>query len=750
MPLRRADVLFVSGGGTMLKLKMFVLGTLVTACMTAAWAQTGSIQGVVKDNSGAVIQGADVIVRNIETNAHRSGSTSSTGVYSVPNLPVGHYEITAKKDSFKAYHLDDIQLTVAQTLGLDITLEPGTVSEEVMVRASDVPPVDLETSQVSNIVDSARMLSLPLATRDPYELILLSPGTIQSDSSLGGFSVNGTRERNNNFLLDGAAKNKTFFFVDADFQRFRTTLTNKSTVPNAAFKSMLNGGTFNYTDYDPNDCAPAAAPCSLPISAGGANSAIPGVGISPTIKQILSLYPDPNGPAVDQFRGQLFFPSSSKFDARNLTAKVDQHIGDKHLLSIHSAYDQSQDPNGSHEDFLPGGIGASGFEAHTLVTGVSLTSTLSSRVVNQAKFAYNKTDIPFNCGGLNQLSVGAVDQYGRPRDFSLPDVAGFGCLALFDSNGQWRKAGTWSWGDSLSWVRGAHTVKVGGDVRWVYENGFNSFTSRSLVTLQPFSNFGFATIMANASNPALGPCDPFGFQDPLGQGNPPNPKDPYQNCGTDASGNPDFVFQDMANTLLGVMDTEQQSQFFDKSGNRTANDLRRFRQHEYDFFVQDSWKVRRNLTLNFGLRYQFNGVPYEVDNNLSNLFENASGPAPDALNPLTTPGCDPTLPTSSGFTFTVVGPGTGHLLYNNNFNNFEPRLGFAWDPFRDGKTSVRGAFGIFHDRVFGNLFGNATGNPPFQQTPFLEPFDQPENVALPTTVPTSIHPVDGDCTPTCG
>src|SRR5579864_7579927 len=345
MPMCRADALAVIGGGTMLKLKMFVLGTLVVMCMTAAWAQTGSIQGVVKDNSGAIIQGADVIVRNIETNAHRSGSTSSTGVYSVPNLPVGHYEITAKKDSFKAYHLDDIQLTVAQTLGLDITLEPGTVSEEVMVRASDVPPVDLETSQVSNIVDSARMLSLPLATRDPYELILLSPGTIQSDSSLGGFSVNGTRERNNNFLLDGAdnndtsvpgipgglaalnpdateefrvitnnfmpeygrnngaiidvvtksgannfhggarwfgrynalgardyfnhnldpitgnmeaqnpyvrnqfgfnvggpvVKDKTFFFVDSDFQRFRTTLTNKSTVPNAAFKSMQIG-----------------------------------------------------------------------------------------------------------------------------------------------------------------------------------------------------------------------------------------------------------------------------------------------------------------------------------------------------------------------------------------------------------------------------------------------------------------------------------------------------------------------------
>jgi hypothetical protein len=131
-----------------------------------------------------------------------------------------------------------------------------------------------------------------------------------------------------------------------------------------------------------------------------------------------------------------------------------------------------------------------------------------------------------------------------------------------------------------------------------------------------------------------------------------------------------------------------------------------------------------------------------VDNNLSNLFENPSAPAPDSLDP-NTPGCDSSLPTCNGFTFTIVGPGTGHLLYDNNLNNFEPRVGFAWDPFHDGKTSVRGAFGIFHDRVFGNLFGNATSNPPFQQTPFLFPFDQPENVSLPATVETSIHTADG-------
>jgi hypothetical protein len=727
------------------------------------------------------------------------------------------------------------------------------VSEEVMVKASDVPAVDLETSQVSNIVDSKRMLDLPLLTRDPYSLILLSPGTMESNSTLGGFSVNGARERNNNFLLDGTdnndtsvpgipgglaslnpdsteefrvitsnfmpeygrnngaivdvvtksgtntlhggarwfgrynalgardyfnhnidpqttrmeaqnpyvrnqfgfnvggpiVKDKTFFFVDGEWQRFRTTLTNKSAVPNAAFKGMLTGQPFSYTDYGPNDCAPNPAPCTLQIHAGGANSAF-GYTIDPLISQIMSLYPNPNGPALDQFRGELFYPSSSKSDVTNITAKLDQHIGDKHVMTLHGAYDFYKDPDPFHDDFLPGGVGASASQNHVLLAGATLTSTLSSTLVNQAKIAYNKNDNPFRCGNQNVLNLGNVDPYGRPRDFSLPDVAGFGCLALFDSNGQWRKTGTWSWGDSLSWVKGSHTFKMGGDFRWVYENGYNSFTSRSLVTFAPFGDFGFSTIMAN---PNLPPCDPFGYN-----GGPAIPNDPYQNCGELNDGNqgtvnatPDTVFQDMANMLLGVMDTEQQNQFFNKSGVRTMNDLRRFRQHEYDFFFQDSWKIRPNLTLNFGIRYQFNGVPFEVDNNLSNLFQNSSGVAPDVLDPAT-PGCNPSSPTCTGFTFTIVGPGTGHLLYDNDVKGFEPRIGFSWDPFRDGKTSIRGAYGMFHDRVFGNLFANATSNPPFQQTPVSNPaftaaVPQPESVPLPSTVPTSVHSIDGTCNP---
>jgi hypothetical protein len=815
---------------------IFLSALLALGMAGAAFAQTGSIQGTVTDASGAVVEQAEIGVRSVGTNLTRTVTTSSTGTYSLTNLPVGVYQIDVKKDSFKIFHVAAVTLTVDQALTVNATLEPGAVSEEVQVRGDELPPVDLETSQVSNIVDSRKMVDLPLLTRDPYSLILLSPGTIQTNSGLGGFSVNGARERDNNFLLDGSdnndtsvpgiagglvslnpdatqefrvitnnfmpefgrnngaivdvvtksgtnnwhggarwfgrwdtlgardyfnhnvdpvtgsmekqnpytrnqfgfnlggpiIKNKTFFFYDMEWQRFRTTLTNASIVPSAAFKSALTGGTFPYIDYDPNDCGGASS-CTFNLDLTSLNNEL-GLPYDPLIQQILALYPNPNAGAVDQTRGNLNYPSTSKFDATNITAKIDHHFNDRNILSIHGAYDWYKDPDAFHDEFLPN-LGATATQAHTLLLGASLTSTLSPTLVNEAKFGFNKNDNPFSCGNLDVLnSFGEVDQYGRSRDFSLPSIAGFGCLPLGDSNGQWRRTGTWSAGDGLSWVRGAHTLKFGGDVRWVYEDGYDSFYSRDTVTFNGFTNFLFPFVSVN---PALPPCDPVGYF-----GGPANPDDPYQNCGTTPNGGPDKVLQDMASMLYGIMDTESQSQFFGKGLNRTPDDSRQFRQHEYDFYVQDSWKVRPNLTLNFGLRYQFNGVPYEVNNLLSNLFENPSGVAPDSLDP-SSPGCDPTSATCNAFTFSIVGPGTGKLLYNNDTTNWEPRIGFAWDPFGDGRTSVRGAFGIFHDRVFGNLFGNARGNPPFQQSPFSIPFDVPENVTLPASAPAVPYVVDG-------
>ena len=286
--------------------------------------------------------------------------------------------------------------------------------------------------------------------------------------------------------------------------------------------------------------------------------------------------------------------------------------------------------------------------------------------------------------------MGQVDTFGAGTDYTISGLPTIGCANLGDSDAQTRRSGTWSLADNLTKVRGNHTLKFGGDFRYVFENGYNAFGSRQALTFNNFTTFGSPIVNLDPNRP----CDP--------------------NSGANCGGN---QFQNMAAGLLGLVDTQFQSQFFDKNGNRTATDNRQFRQHEYGVFVQDSWKMRPNLTLNIGLRYQFNGVPFEANGNFPTLFADPAGPAP--------------------FTFSLVGPGNGRLLYNNDATNFEPRAGFSWDPFKKGKTAVRAGYGIFHDRVFGNLFGNARGNPPFEQDVFNFVGDVLGNVTVPGTVQTS-------------
>jgi outer membrane receptor protein involved in Fe transport len=251
-----------------------------------------------------------------------------------------------------------------------------------------------------------------------------------------------------------------------------------------------------------------------------------------------------------------------------------------------------------------------------------------------------------------------LDQFGNGWDYTTDPFTSFGCTALV-SNGQWRKTGTASYSDNISWVHGAHTFKFGGDFRNIGEQGPDSFFSRRQVGLATNLNFGIQFVQA--------PVDLSG----------------------------QTSLQDAAAAYYGLVWNDFNAEFFNKNQVRQGTDNKHFRQHEYDFFGQDSWKVRPNITLTLGLRYQLDGVPYEEGANFSNL--------------LVDPASAPPL------TMSIVGPGTGKSIYKQQYNNVEPRVGFSWDPWKDGKTAVRGAYGIFHDRVFGNLFGNARGNPPFEQ-----------------------------------
>jgi hypothetical protein len=734
---------------------------LLLVCLPRlAVAQTAAISGTVTDTTAAVVPQAKVTAHNLATNVSRSTATDGSGSYRIASLVPGIYDVLVERSGFKTVEYSRVELTVGQVQNLSPTLVPSATAETITVRGEEVAPLDLDNAQIGNMVKSEQIEDLPMILRDPYQLILLSPGAIQGNSILQGLSVNGSRERNNNFLLDGTDNNdaeipgltlpqpgltslnpdsvqefrvitssflpefgrntgavidivskhgtndfhsdvywfgrfdalgardyfnhetdatgqvvpkdsysrntfgvsaggpllrdKTFWFANYDGERFSTTLTNRSFVPSDGFK----GGSFTF-DGVPIDVSTPTSP----------NNAL-GLSRDPTIQNILALYPAPNGPNVDGARGLLFYPSPSHSTGDNVSVRVDHNFSQSEILAVRYTFNRYEDPNFDHTDFLPG-LGGTGTLQRRQNVSVQLTSVIDPRLVNNFRIGANRINFPLSCEGLSILnSFGPTDAFGRGLDAPLPGINGFGCLLIVDRDGSKRFSGTYTIGDDVTWARGRHTFKFGVETRDAYSNSTNNFLSRPTVDFNNFANFGGASALTPTGDPKI-----------------------------------DFnpTLQDMIWWWFGTVGSVTQAQFFDKGGNRISDDPRGLRQKDFGAFAQDTFRVLRNLTLNFGLRYQFNGVPYEVNNLLSTLFADPSGQAP--------------------FTFTIAGQKEHGLppLYSNDWHDFEPRVGIAWDPFKNGKTSIRAGYGIFHDRLFGQLLGLTRGNPPFQQV-FFQPF----------------------------
>ncbi len=745
----------------------------------SAEGQTASVGGVIRDPTEQVLSGAKVTLLNTQTGISHDVATNDDGVFWFTNVAPGAYSITVERDGFKATHIEDLTLTVNQSFTFEAHLQLGAVATTVEVKASELPTIELENAQISNLVDAKRIQELPLLTRDPYTLILLSPGVNQSISpGLGGFSTNGASERDNNFLLDGVdnndtdvpgapkglnalnpnsaqefrvitnnsapeygrnngaviqvltrggtndlhgdaywfgrynalgardffnhvpgtpqnpytrndfgasaggpiKKDKAFWFVNYEGQRFITTLTNASTVPTAAFKTGV------FTAPDPVTGMPDPVN-ALDNTLGPNGSALP---LDPSMQKIFALYPNPNGPPVyPGLSGTLFYPSVSRLQSDTFTIKVDYNLSKKHVLSVRYSYDEASDPDFDHMDFLPNDLGGTSLYLRNQNASIALTSTLTDKLINEFHFGGNRSHQLFGCNGAKVIdSFGQIDAVGTGSDFDIP-FSGFGCFALSDSDGQARFTGTYQTLDSLTYSRGRHLFKWGAEFRDVYSNSFDGFGTRTFLN---FLSYSVAGVMALP------------------------PTSPLVN---------DITTEDSVLTLLGYVNGQSQTQYFDKNQVRDSNDLRGFRQREWAGFVQDTWKLLPNLTATYGLRYEYFGVPFEVNNNLSNLF------------------ADPSAPLAPGqvFTFSIVGPGTGETLYKNQYNNLEPRIGLAWDPFGKGRTSIRAGYGIFHDRLFGNLFGNSRGNPPFALTASSSP-DAPLSQVTPLATLTPANPLE--------
>ncbi|HKE59180.1 MAG TPA: TonB-dependent receptor [Pyrinomonadaceae bacterium] len=755
--------------------------TLTICAANICFAQSaGNIKGTVADSAGALVAGATVEAVNDNTGEKRTTTSADNGTYSLTNLPVGIYTVTATATGFEAGAAKEVKVSVAFTTEVPLVLAVAGTTANVVITAGDVQTqLNTNDQQLSTLLDNKKIIDLPLLNRDPNALVLLAPGTVQTNSALGGFSVNGSRERNNNFLVDGIDNNDTEVpgipgglatpNIDAT-QEFRV-ITNNFTAEygrnsGAIIATATKGGTndfhgnayiyyrsdafaarnffditghadplqrkqfggsiggpiikdklFFFTNYEGDRfnigtqnvrIVPSASARLGILNTGpglfgtvdlrsiSANNPF-GFTFNPAIQQLLNLYPLGNSPNDDLipgvFQGFRFaFTEKNKVDTN--ATRVDYRFNDNHSLKASYNFSQGDFSTGLDETF-PGFGDEVRSPQRGQVFALSLTSNFGSTIVNEARFGVNRAKAKFNGPGdgtsnntIGNAVAAAFKQFGYPAALPFGGSNGENVnlsttalqdLSSFDT--QFRFSGTWVVGDDLTWIHNSHTFRTGFERRWIYSNGANNFSRSELLNFDLPTIFGFPILVDNGGNdiPATG----------LGG-----------------------AVNDYASFLYGLVGQQFQSQFFNKTQSRVDQDYRGFRGRELDLYFQDSWKVKPNFTLNLGLRYEYKGSPYEVNGQLSTLVDqDASRPEP-----------------AGGFRFALVGnkSGSSQDLYEADKNNFGPRFGFAWSPDYDkgfikkltggpGKMAIRGGYGIFYDRVFGNLFGNARGNPPFQQ-----------------------------------
>ena len=689
---------------------------------------TGSIVGIVRDKTGAVIADADVRVTNTSTGRVVTAKTGSAGEYNIPGLPEGTYKVEASRAGFEVGVVSDVVLHATATRAVDVELKVGAETQNVTVTANAVA-VNTQTSGTGGTVEGTQVENLPLNGRDFTQLITLMPGAVTTggfgQQSLGGFE---TDLAGVNVLLDGADATRidtnatstqlgrqqsriSRASVDsiAEFEVMSGTYSaefgrSSGDVVNVITKSGTNafhGTLFEFLRnnvFDANNYF-QTLPSSLHLNQFGGNLGGPiykdklfffmnyeGVRQSvqaptgpvavmtpatkamavPDMVPVVDALPDPN-PAL----GPVIFPGGTVrndlgYFEGDLLNTIREDTGSVKLDYNLSAKDSFNFRFNIADSFT------------STEYGVAANQTSPSPGRNYLlKGTWNRILTPTL---LNEFGVAYnrpwTDSLGGGGDFPIFTCSAFwGCNNsntfvtspgpdLFSSH---RPQHSLQFLDTLTWTKGRHGIKAGLDIR-------HAVTQDALFPQNFISYDSEADFLANQGD----------------------------------------QFSTLGHNLVGVQNTD------------------------YSFFIQDDYRITPRLTLNLGLRYDYFSVLH------GGLIQNFNVNAAIA---------DPTSSTSN---FGALGAG----LYNPDRNNFAPRLGFAWDPKGDGDTVVRGGFGIYYNPAltgaalslagneqqgynvnFINLaFGITTCNPQFGRSPapfyFISfPLPNPLPVCTPTPPP---------------
>jgi hypothetical protein len=775
-----------------------------TVALGQAQSNAADLQGFVKDGTGAVVANATVTARNPGTNVSRSATTNDEGNYRIVNLPPGDYEITVEAANFKKAVLTRVMLNVGQTADLDITLEPGQISESVTISDATSEIVETTRTAVATTVDQQRINNLPINERN-YLAFALTTSTVGRDNGrpIGpapttGLNFGGQRGRSNLVQVDGAdntdnSVNASRSTVSQEAVQEFQVVTNSFApefgrsaggVVNVVTKSGTNdfhGNIFGFLRHRSFQARNAFAPIADPpftraqygATLGGpldrdrtffffafeqrrrnesgffTSDVAQGLTGSVTLPALAPGFPvqtlrnitpaqatyintllgsaDPNvrtlgvnyaylassggNTALNGFNpliatGAPFTPgtvigsrfllsgtpvpiSSIAFRPLNSLQRVfpitdrttfnsfrlDHLITNSHQFSFRFGYNpsrisgiqvESQNQSLGQNDFSRTGIQT--LRDFSAVT--TLTSTLSNNAINEARFNFGERRATFKSQNGDAVAFNIAGTAFIGRELFSPVV---------------RTETRYEFTDNINLVAGNHTLKFGGDVAFVR-------IPEAIFELNFAGLFNFGGLDACTPVPQF--CLP---------GLPPAPSfTPVQQYGL---GFP-------ANFIQGY-----------------GNPVSRIGNKPLAFFAQDSWKIRPNVTLNYGVRYD-----YEITEAVPTL------PFRDPLSGINL---------SAGDILAAQDAMGVQQGFPRDKNNWAPRFAIAWDPANDGKTVIRGAFGLFYDHpLLAIAFNSDIADAVQQQQGILTP-----GSPSPTSLLNAVQVFQGTvipCTPPAG
>jgi outer membrane receptor protein involved in Fe transport len=706
-----------------------LLFTLAATCLedTAnAQGTTAQIVGKVVDQSGAVIPGATVTTENIGTNLGRTVTSSESGEYVISSLPVGSYRVRAVAPGFKTFSQSGIVLEGGQQARLDVSMQVGSTSETIEVTGNAVQ-VDTNSASLRTEVDSTQIRELPLNTRNTLQLLTLVPGV--GNAASGGaassslpavvtnqrsgptLTVNGSRVNGSVISLDGAILvtalyNRPANLTNPDSIGEFSLITNNAGAEyghasGGAFVAISKSGTNAFHgsvwEFFRNDALNARnwfapAPAAKPILKQNQFGAAVG---GPVWKDKAFFFATYEGLRIHQVVLQNLSTLTPAERAGDFSAIAKQLVDPATGLPYpRNQIPQSQfDPLsvGFMNTYIPVASGTTGLFSGQFanpVTGDQFTGRADYRVTKHDLayvrfFRVNNTTPTFTGNNVSYTNFSSPNQGLTGRDthtFSNNLIGDFGY-----SHTNLTTNGTQQGTAITPQQMGGKYATDGYNVSpQVVISGAGTFASG----YNDYENTALNQIDAKLSWIKGKHLFQFGF---LGLHIAEDLNWPF----TYTSGNPTFsgafTGNALADYLIGRPISWQQNVPFTGS-EKTWN---------YSFYAQDDWKVTQRLTVNLGLRYDLM-VPWK---------EAGLNSATVTFNPNYKSTRIPTAPPGLGF---AGDPGIPDGLIAADKTNFAPRLGFAYDVLGDGRTAVRGGYGIFYNAPGAITQANGIEAPPFQ------------------------------------